>query len=323
MPVYFDATPLSPSQTSLLSLAEFNAFAAKRGGLDFATPVLTADGDYQIAVSGVLKTIASARAAVHGGVEGDWYYLDFPKTFVADTSNTAATALAAGRDVVLSQTLSRATMLLSNLSELCGFAPHFRQRDFAGAITAVASTSQFTAAAALNAFAWADYATENKITLSGFATAQNNGVFTISTIDTSADPHTMTVTGALADESATAAPSFTYEPGITFPREWYPAVFTTTVIPRGIKDAAAVLTINLLRGDVMGESGGQAERPVKKVDVYQAVSVEFMQNSASDTRLYMNDEVLQLLSPYLCTPIRGYGRIAAETENLIEAGVFE
>jgi hypothetical protein len=320
--VYFDATPLSPSQTSLLSLAEFNAFAAKRGGLDFATPVLNADGDYQIAVSGALKTIASSRAAVHGGVEGDWYYLDFPKVFVADTANTAATAMAAGRDVVLCQALSRASMLFSSLPEMCGFGPHFRQRDFTGAITADATNQQFTAAAALNAFAWADYATENKIALSGFAIAQNNGVFTVTAIDTSADPHTLTVSAALADEAATAALSFTYEPGLNFPRNWYPAPYTSNVTPRAIKDAAAVLTINLLRGDVLGEANGQADRPVKKVEIYQAVSVEFMQNSASDTRLYMNDEVLHLLSPYLCTPIRGYGRIVAD-ENLIETGVFD
>jgi len=337
MTVYFDTTALSPTQTSLVTVDYFRMYAARRGGYSYLTWAIDANGDYVAGAFGTTQVSASSRAAIHGGTDGVWYFKDFA-TWTAAPINDGANAKAAAENVLIQQALNRAASILSGLEAICGTPPTFRVRSYTGSVTADNLNSCFTAPAADNAFTWADYTQDGTLNFTGFSNDGNNGKFTVVDLDTSADPHVLTVINAPSvDEIASATLTLYYEPGLSFPREWSlyrgsticedraATMPASSVTPKVFSDANALLAINFLRGDMFSEQEAQAagkDLPVKKVDVFESVKVEFeTSNSADLSRFsYIPDEVLHLLSPYLCAEVRGYGTSACAESSLIEAG---
>jgi hypothetical protein len=83
-----------------------------------------------------------------------------------------------------------------------------------------------------------------------------------------------------------------------------------TAVPRQIRYAACALARALMSESAMFADKNDAAGLVKRAEVFEAVKVEFAvdENTLSNQdKAYLNDEVLGLLEPYLCQPIRGFG----------------
>ena len=85
------------------------------------------------------------------------------------------------------------------------------------------------------------------------------------------------------------------------------------VVPRAIQSAACALACNLATADLFNAATGGADQQatLKKVGIFHAVDVEFNTDpdylNSINARKFYSDEVLNYLSPYICSQIRGFG----------------
>ena len=297
----FDHTPLSPLSTSVASIADYEAYQSTRGGKAQPYYALDTNGDWSATLSGETRILASNRALVHGGADGEWRYQTHDALWELSTDSTAA--LAAGRTEAIKLFLNWASRLIDPLPELCGTPSYARTKTYAGELTAsVAGT--FSSPAVNNAFKWIAEAEYPQFSVSGLGAA--SGDYQSLSLDTSADPHVLTVSGMVAaDATATNAQlSFTYEAGLTLPR-------SGIKVPRAIRYATCALARALMSEKAMFADKLDAAGLVKRAEVFEAVKVEFAVDAktlSSQDKSYLSDEVLALLESYLCKPIRGFGQ---------------
>jgi len=307
----FISTPLHPSATSLVSVADFTAYISiALTGHDPVVLSLDDNNDYAITVRGLARVVASNRAVMHGGVDGVWFYRDVDNVWVEAVDEAAA--LVAGREAVIQLILNAATASINVLPQLCG-APILDRTAAIDADFVITAASTITAPVADNAF---DFLSVGDVF--SFVTENNTDLHEVAAIDTDSDPHVLTIT---ADTTLVVEPildstvlGFTYTPELAIPRNWKDSRFKNPppddVIPAGIKLAVCRLaTSYITKGDLA--AAADARYGLKEVEIFEAVTVEFAESPeayAAMERRELPSDVLEALSNYLCEQIRGYGR---------------
>jgi len=325
----FDTTPGGRSANSYVSVAHYEAYLATRGGAD---PLAVSQDEnldlYAEPPSTGKIIIASSRAAVHGGIEGDWYYKSLSGAWaLASDSLEAQTS---GVSALAQRFLIQATRLIEGL-RLCGGPPADRSYTYTGAISADSASRKFTAPAADNAFGPLEAG--DILTVSGFANTEIDGDYTVTNIDVSADPHEASVSGSIAgtETGADIMLFFYYEQALQAPRTGMVRIdgrpYPDMTIPRELKDAVSEYALRLMSEDLQAAFDPSSAGTLRRVEIDKAVEIEYAEPSAYTgdiDKRHVPDSVLAILRPLLCEKIRGYGRGAADAPAAgLVSGVFE
>jgi hypothetical protein len=306
----FDSTPLSPTATSLAYLSDYADYQARRGGAVLPQASLDGNGDYVATLAGETRVLASYRSVMTGGEEGTWHSQAHDGTWTA--ADSRGEALLAGIDEAKKLFLNWASQLIDALPELCGSRTLNRTYTYNGPLNAVAQ-NQFTVPASASAAAWLDLTEYPEVQIGNFGFA--SGLYTVVSVDDSADPHIITVQESVPADgfSAEASLSYRYESGLSLPRG-----DSAMRVPRNIRHATCALARALMQEPTMFASRHDATGVVKSVEVFKAVKVGFAASDdtlAKQQRPYLSDEVLSLLEPSLCSPIRGFCATKAGTTS--------
>lgn len=317
----FNATLLSPYATSIVDIDYYTNFITRYGGAFPFTITLNSDGDYITTLSGVERIVASSRNAVHGGTEGDWYYQDYNEnTWVAASVNNSITAIAEGKVVIIGLLLNKSSTLIDGITEICGVLVSPRSKEKSGLLTFISGTNTITASTSLNIFDFVSEFTEELI-ITGMVETSNNASHEIVSYDLSVDPQEVVVSSILIDEVGSGNVKYGYEQALSFPRSGLSRAnrtYSNIVIPKQIKDAVCLLAGQFAKGDFFQSS--QDKEGLKKISIGGGqVLAEFTYESEyllfKDYKKYLNNEVLQMLEPFLCEAIREFGE--TKIDNLI------
>jgi len=310
MALLFDATILSPYATSIVGLDYYTNFITRYGGRYPFSISLNINGDYVTSIIGYERLVASSRNAIHGATEGEWYYQDYLENIWTQASiDNAETAISEGRNVIIGLLLNKSSILINNITEICGTLVSSR-------IKTGSDTLTFTATNTITTDNLFNFITDDaiEITISGMIETANNGTFQIVSFDLDTTPQEIVVDAILVDEVGIGNISYEYEQALSFPRDGLKRnnrVYANTVIPSQIKDATCLLANQFAVGDFFESS--QSKEGLRKISIGKGqVSAEFTYESDyllfKDYKKYLNNEVLQMLEPFLCEPIREFGK---------------